>query len=83
MVTKKGYYLRLAGSIPYIPIAVNEEEANPSAASKRVPSANTNTDSMRRARVLCSYDANDHTELTLTANEVGNWAIISTVLEKQ
>ncbi|SPP72762.1 endophilin-B1 isoform X1 [Drosophila guanche] len=29
-----------------------------------------NTDQMQRARVLCSYDAKDHTELNLNANEV-------------
>ncbi|XP_017837553.1 endophilin-B1 isoform X2 [Drosophila busckii] len=29
-----------------------------------------NTDQMQRARVLCSYDAKDHTELNLSANEV-------------
>ncbi|XP_017045332.1 endophilin-B1 isoform X2 [Drosophila ficusphila] len=28
------------------------------------------TDQMQRARVLCSYDAKDHTELNLNANEV-------------
>ncbi|KMY95065.1 endophilin-B1 isoform X1 [Drosophila simulans] len=28
------------------------------------------TDQMQRARVLCSYDAKDHTELNLSANEV-------------
>ncbi|EDW73778.1 uncharacterized protein Dwil_GK19643 [Drosophila willistoni] len=31
---------------------------------------NVNTDQMQRARVLCSYDAKDHTELNLSANEV-------------
>jgi len=35
-----------------------------------------NTDQMQRARVLCSYDAKDHTELNLSANEVcGNLQI--------
>ncbi|XP_039953745.1 endophilin-B1 isoform X1 [Bactrocera neohumeralis] len=29
-----------------------------------------NADQMRRARVLCAYDAKDHTELNLNANEV-------------
>lgn len=29
-----------------------------------------NVDQMRRARVLCAYDAKDHTELNLNANEV-------------
>ncbi|KAI8128385.1 Endophilin-B1 [Lucilia cuprina] len=29
-----------------------------------------NADQMKRARVLCAYDAKDHTELTLSANEV-------------
>ncbi|XP_034103729.1 endophilin-B1 isoform X2 [Drosophila albomicans] len=29
-----------------------------------------NVDQMQRARVLCSYDAKDHTELNLSANEV-------------
>ncbi|XP_017959794.1 endophilin-B1 isoform X1 [Drosophila navojoa] len=31
---------------------------------------NVSTDQMQRARVLCSYDAKDHTELNLSANEV-------------
>ncbi|XP_064539495.1 endophilin-B1-like [Drosophila montana] len=31
---------------------------------------NVSSDQMQRARVLCSYDAKDHTELNLSANEV-------------
>lgn len=43
---------------------------NSRAANKRNTSGPNVSDQWRRARVLCSYDANDHTELTLTANEV-------------
>ncbi|KAH8400807.1 hypothetical protein KR009_001078 [Drosophila setifemur] len=49
----------------------NNSNAN-SAASGHKPSQpmNVNTEQMQRARVLCSYDAKDHTELNLSANEV-------------
>ncbi|XP_067627732.1 endophilin-B1 isoform X1 [Eurosta solidaginis] len=40
----------------------------PSVVSRRDPLVNA--DQMRRARVLCAYDAKDHTELNLNANEV-------------
>ncbi|XP_011206565.2 endophilin-B1 isoform X1 [Bactrocera dorsalis] len=42
-----------------------------SGARRRNPGDPTlNADQMRRARVLCAYDAKDHTELNLNANEV-------------
>lgn len=48
--------------------------SNPSAGGGHKPNQSmplhVNTDQMQRARVLCSYDAKDHTELNLSANEV-------------
>lgn len=38
--------------------------------SRQVAPVSVNADEMKRARVLCAYDAKDHTELTLAANEV-------------
>ncbi|XP_032596963.1 endophilin-B1 isoform X2 [Drosophila grimshawi] len=38
--------------------------------NQSMQSMNVSTDQMQRARVLCSYDAKDHTELNLSANEV-------------
>ncbi|XP_037949835.1 endophilin-B1 isoform X1 [Teleopsis dalmanni] len=63
---------RLGGPTPYAPINLNEEEntnANSANVNRRHPT-DVNADQMRRARVLCSYDAKDHTELNLNANEV-------------
>ncbi|XP_016975183.1 endophilin-B1 isoform X2 [Drosophila rhopaloa] len=49
----------------------NNHSAN-SVASGHKPNQpmQVSTDQMQRARVLCSYDAKDHTELNLSANEV-------------
>ncbi|KAH8291520.1 hypothetical protein KR054_012487 [Drosophila jambulina] len=41
-----------------------------SAGHKPSQPLHVSTDQMQRARVLCSYDAKDHTELNLNANEV-------------
>uniref|UniRef100_A0A1B0A8C9 BAR domain-containing protein n=1 Tax=Glossina pallidipes TaxID=7398 RepID=A0A1B0A8C9_GLOPL len=38
-------------------------------ANKHLKPVTVRTDEMKRARVLCSYDAKDHTELTLIRNE--------------
>lgn len=40
---------------------------------------NTVEPEMRRARVLCSYDASGSNELNLTANEVSNVILFVTV----
>ncbi|XP_055838353.1 endophilin-B1 isoform X2 [Episyrphus balteatus] len=57
----------LGGPTRYVPInSGNNSKANEE--NNRNP--DMNPDQMKRARVLCSYDANDHTELSLTANEV-------------
>ncbi|EDW48581.1 GM19839 [Drosophila sechellia] len=49
----------------------NNHSANMAATGhKPNQSMHVSTDQMQRARVLCSYDAKDHTELNLSANEV-------------
>lgn len=58
----------LGGPTPYVPINTGNK-------SKAIEEQNRNLDISadqmnKRARVLCSYDANDHTELSLKANEV-------------
>lgn len=75
----------MGGPSPYVPIETNDEPrgeqiGNPFATNRannqklNRPNApapfSVNADEMKRARVLCSYDAKDHTELTLGANEV-------------
>lgn len=69
----------LGGPTPYIPIDLNGEvELNSNnqkfqrsqGSNKQTSSGAVSLDQMKRARVLCSYDAQDHTELTLVANEV-------------
>lgn len=52
----------MGGPTPYEPVGIEDEKDH-----------NTHPDGtsiMKRARVLCSYDAKDGTELNLTANEV-------------
>lgn len=41
-----------------------------SSGAKRSANPVLNADQLHRARVLCAYDAKDHTELNLNANEV-------------
>ena len=74
----------MGGPSPYSPINIEDDESNGVAtsaagvgfsSSSGVGHANRNqqdnaTNEMKRARVLCSYDAKDHTELNLNANEV-------------
>ncbi|KAH8331662.1 hypothetical protein KR074_009107 [Drosophila pseudoananassae] len=51
--------------------AGHNSAANPAAfGNKPSQPMHVSTDQMQRARVLCSYDAKDHTELNLSANEV-------------
>lgn len=58
----------LGGPNRYIPI--HTSDTNFKTNEKSNLDVDTNPEHMERARVLCSYDANDHTELSLTANEV-------------
>ncbi|XP_065090758.1 endophilin-B1 isoform X2 [Ochlerotatus camptorhynchus] len=60
----------LGGPQPYVPVTgYNDEEAN--GLSGRVNNIELGVNlGYKRARVLCSYDAKDGTELNLTANEV-------------
>ncbi|XP_023306516.2 endophilin-B1 isoform X2 [Lucilia cuprina] len=75
----------LGGPTPYQPIEMDqhqqaagvggiEQGGNPfvrnSNKTKMNAPISVNADQMKRARVLCAYDAKDHTELTLSANEV-------------
>lgn len=52
----------MGGPTPYEPVGIEDE--------KDENSYPDGTKIMKRARVLCSYDAKDGTELNLTANEV-------------
>lgn len=52
----------MGGPTPYEPVGIPDE--------KDQHTLNPDGSSMKRARVLCSYDAKDGTELNLTANEV-------------
>lgn len=55
----------LGGPTPYIPVGLEDDKS--SQKNSRSPDAG---DQWKRARVLCAYDAKDHTELSLSANEV-------------
>ncbi|XP_033253851.1 endophilin-B1-like isoform X1 [Drosophila miranda] len=48
----------------------NSSSQAPSAHRPTNQPMHVNTDQMQRARVLCSYDAKDHTELNINANDV-------------
>lgn len=69
----------LGGPTPYQPVDLddegpNDQTGNPFGTGNKKSKTNipvsVNADQMKRARVLCAYDAKDHTELTLNANEV-------------
>ncbi|KAM7345970.1 SH3 domain containing GRB2 like, endophilin-B isoform 2-T2 [Cochliomyia hominivorax] len=73
----------LGGPTPYQPIEMDQQNAaaggmdhsgNPFVRSNNKSNItapiSVSADQMKRARVLCAYDAKDHTELTLAANEV-------------
>lgn len=63
--------ISLGGPTPYVPINVNDNNtAGGGGGGGNKQNRSPSDDQMKRARVLCSYDANDHTELNLTANEV-------------
>ncbi|XP_055678482.1 endophilin-B1 isoform X2 [Lutzomyia longipalpis] len=55
----------LGGPNPYVPVGLPDEKSNNDANG-----SDGGGSSMKRARVLCSYDASGSTELNLTANEV-------------
>lgn len=84
--------ISLGGPTPYTPIdlldatkssaaggmgvgARNPGNNSQQKANQSMP-LNVSTDQMQRARVLCSYDAKDHTELNLSANEVSSQSYI-------
>jgi endophilin-B1 len=56
----------LGGPQPYVPVGIEDDNST--------DNINNYADSgiYQRARVLCSYDAKDGTELNLNANEVIN-----------
>lgn len=56
----------LGGPQPYVPVAGYEEEDEMAGRLNQVDLSS----GYKRARVLCSYDAKDGTELNLTSNEV-------------
>lgn len=71
----------LGGHQPYVPILLSDDDTRKSATvssnsnnlnSQYGVSSSTNNEIKQRARVLCSYDAKDSTELNLSANEVNN-----------
>jgi endophilin-B len=57
----------LGGSQPYIPVSGYEDDDLLNAGGSGNVEMNSG---YQKARVLCSYDAKDGTELNLTANEV-------------
>ncbi|XP_055372638.1 endophilin-B1 isoform X2 [Condylostylus longicornis] len=56
--------VRLGGPTPYEPVGLDDDKNDSKTRSPEMGSE------MKRARVLCSYDAKDHTELSLSSNEV-------------
>ncbi|GAB0093712.1 hypothetical protein DMENIID0001_088860 [Sergentomyia squamirostris] len=63
---KKNDFISLGGPNPYIPVGLPDEKSNNDGNSSDASGGGN----MKRARVLCSYDASGSTELNLTANEV-------------
>lgn len=59
-------FCSLGGPEPYIPVGLNDTSKQ----DEERKLAESNSEQMRRARVLCSYDAKDHTELSLNSHEV-------------
>lgn len=57
----------LGGHQPYIPVGLDDKV--------HVAETVVHHNPQKRARVLCSYDAADATELNLTGNEVRNHQI--------
>lgn len=69
-------FISLGGPTPYNPIGIYDQGCPDATSSKP-----TNEDDAiyKRARVLCSYDANGSNELCLSANEVCGQAKLNTV----
>lgn len=68
----------LGGPQPYVPVGLDSDDAS-SATHQSAASSHYNNKvpkNQRRARVLCSYDAKDATELNLSGNEVNDATII-------
>ena len=66
---------RLGGPQPYAPVGLETEDALAASAAGGSHSASNSSVPVyqQRARVLCSYDAKDATELSLTGNEVNHF----------
>lgn len=67
----------LGGPQPYVPVGL-DDDGNTSNAAAAGGSSRT-APNQRRARVLCSYDAKDATELNLTGNEVRTLKLASII----
>lgn len=61
----------LGGPQPYVPVAGYEDDESNHLAGRVNNIELGGSPGYKRARVLCSYDAKDGTELNLTSNEVG------------
>lgn len=68
----------LGGHQPYVPVGLVDDESKKNSSNtfasgnphNNQHSGGSNNEWKQRARVLCSYDARDSTELNLNANEV-------------
>lgn len=63
-------YKSLGGSEPYCPVGLNDDSHVGAASGQSANGGHRTLPNQRRARVLCSYDAKDATELNLSGNEV-------------
>lgn len=70
-------FFSLGGHQPYVPVGLADDETKKnlgnnyaSGNSHNNQQSGGNNEWKQRARVLCSYDARDSTELNLNANEV-------------
>lgn len=70
MIILIGNVFSLGGHQPFIPNGLYDDESKKNASSLPINSSNNQSEWKQRARVLCSYDAKDSTELNLSANEV-------------
>lgn len=62
--------ISLGGAEPYCPVGLNDDSNVGASSGQSVNGGGRALPNQRRARVLCSYDAKDATELNLTGNEV-------------
>lgn len=65
----------MGGPQPYVPVHGLQDDSSSGAGP-----VDLNGVQFRRARVLCSYDAKDGTELNLNANEVSNFSFVFHIL---